>query len=336
MVATDSDDSFHVKFVTVTANAAVDATYVLDRFTQGGINRVARVRAGPGGKGNNVALILARLGNSVVATGFAGGHAGSFIEEGLQRLGIRPAFVRVSAESRRCLTMIDRNSGVVTEVREPGEPITPGEAAALVRLVALEVADADAVAICGSVPPGLPPNFYTTLLAAVADSPAVTALDTSAESLRSGLAGGPNLIAPNASEMAELMGGTANRDEMVAFARQELIGTALPVESRVLLKLGADGAVLIGKHGVVDARPPVVQPVNTVGCGDALLAGFLSAVAQGRDPGEALRDAVAVGTAASLEEAIGEVDLAKVAAIRERVQIEVHGESPLETIRMRT
>jgi tagatose 6-phosphate kinase len=135
--------------------------------------------------------------------------------------------------------------------------------------------------------------------------------------------------------MADLMGRAAHRDEMVAFTRQELIGTALPATSRVLLKFGADGAVLIGKHSVVDARPPVVQPVNTVGCGDALLAGFLSAEARGRDPGETLGDAVAVATAASLEEAIGEVDLTKVAAIRERVQIEVHGESPPAAVRTR-
>jgi tagatose 6-phosphate kinase len=311
-----------LRVVTVTANAAVDATYLLRRFDVGGVNSVAETIAGPGGKGNNVARILAHLGREVVATGFLGGHTGAFIAAELARRGIAADFEPTAGESRRCLTLVDQASGTVTELREPGLPVDADAAGRLVARVVRHAARADAVALCGSLPPGTPVDLYATLIAALRPLPAMVALDAAGDALRLGLAAGPHLIAPNASEMAGLMGVEAGTESAVAFARHDLLARRMPPGARVLLKQGSEGAVLVDRSWVVRAVPPRIDAANPVGSGDALLAGFLAAGAGRADPAADLAFAVAVGTAAALNEATGEVDPDDVARIRAQVRVD--------------
>ena len=311
-----------MRAVTVTANAAVDVSYLLGRFAVGGVNAVQEVIAGAGGKGNNVARVLARLGHEVTATGFAGGAAGAFIAEALRRSGIAAEFEPIPGESRRCLTVIDRTGGSVTELREPGEPLPAGAAARLIDRVTRLARQADAVAICGSLPPGAPDDLYATLVSGLRSSPVFVALDSSGEPFGRGLEGGPDLIAPNASEMAELIGRLGSVGDAVARTQREVIGRLLPATSRVLLKLGAGGAILVGREWAIKATPPAVAAVNPVGCGDALLAGFLASGAGRTDPAADLAFAVAVGTAAALRYGIGEIDPVAVADILGKVRIE--------------
>ena len=132
------DGKTPMRCLTITLNAAVDTTYGLDRLERGAINLVAHRTAVPGGKGNNVARVLATLGHSVVATGFVGGRSGQFIEDGLRNLGIETAFARVEGESRVCLTVVERGSGTITEIREPGVDVLPEAMELLASLVAEE------------------------------------------------------------------------------------------------------------------------------------------------------------------------------------------------------
>lgn len=112
-----------MRFLTIACNPAIDTTYLLDRFAIGVINRVDHVLPAPGGKGNNVARVLAALGQMPVATGFTGGRTGQFIEDGLRAVGVQSAFVPVHGESRVCLTIVERDGGRITEIREPGTEI---------------------------------------------------------------------------------------------------------------------------------------------------------------------------------------------------------------------
>lgn len=316
-----------MRVVTVTANAAVDTLHVLDRLERGAINRVSRTVAVPGGKGNNVARVLVTLGHAVVATGFVGGRSGAFIEAGLRGRGIEPRFVAVDGESRVCLTLLEPETGTITEIREPGFAVPPEAADRLLAVVVAAARDADAVVVSGSLPPGLPADCPATLLAALRPSPAFVALDAGGDALRLGLAGKPDLIAPNAAEMAALMGRDDAAPEigpetMIAFARRDLIGAALPAEARVVLTLGRRGAALVSRHGAFVAAPPPVAAVNPVGSGDALLAGFLDARSRGGGDGDAIAAAVAVGTAAALRETIGEVRPEDVDRIRRGVRVD--------------
>ncbi len=312
-----------MRFLTVTSNPALDTTYLLDRLTPGEINRVSRVLPQPGGKGNNVARILAALGHSPVATGFAGGHTGHRLEDALRAQGVQPDFVPIPAETRVCLTLVEAETGRITEIREPGAPVDPDAAARLLDHVIRLAADADVVVLSGSLPPSLPPDFCAHLIAAVRDLGVFVAFDSSGEPLRHGLTGQPNLIKPNRDELIGLIGPFTDDAAAITAVQTRLIGPILAPNAAVLLSLGPRGALLIHHNHALRAVPPPITPKNTVGCGDALLAGFLDARARGVDDPESLGHAVAVGTAAALQESVGVVNATDIPRIRNGTCISV-------------
>lgn len=306
-----------MQVLTITLNAAVDTTYILGRFVTGKTHRVERVLATPGGKGNNVARVLAALGHTVWATGFIAGHAGQFIADGVRAAGVADAFLCVPGESRRCLTLIERETKTTSEFLEPGVTIAPPDAERFLAMLPALVKDARAVVVSGSLPNGLPPDFYAHLLTVLrtAGAPEMrVVLDTSGEALRDGLAGQPYLLKPNSDEMTALLGPMPDLASTVRAARARLLPLLAP-DAAVLLSRGAAGAVLITARVALTAVPPAVTVVNTVGAGDAMLAGWLDAQAAKADPGRALAHAVATGTAATLCETAGEVDLTAIARI---------------------
>ncbi|MDP9352709.1 MAG: 1-phosphofructokinase family hexose kinase [Chloroflexota bacterium] len=310
-----------MRCLTITLNAAVDTTYVLDRYYQGEVNRISRKMSAPGGKGNNVARVLALLGHTVRATGFIGGPTGHYIEQGLQDLGVEAAFVRVPGDSRSCLTIIERESGVISELLEPGMAISPAGAETFLRTAPLQARDVDAVVVSGSLPNGLPNNYYALLLTALHSSSALLAFDSSGEALRHGLSAKPDLIKPNAAEMASLMGSEGSPEEMAEWIHRKLIGSVLAPSAKVLLSFGEQGAVLVSQDTALLASPPAVRVVNPVGSGDALLAGYLGAISETTEESAALAEAVAVATAAALHETAGIIHWEDVRAIREDVTL---------------
>lgn len=295
--------------LTITLNAAVDTSLWLDRFQRGGLNRVTRKVMVPGGKGNNVAKVLQTLGHSITASGFIGGATGTFIEQGLQAVpGMSTAFIRVPGESRVCLTVLEQMAGTISELLEPGVEITPADAARFLDSVQRIAAQSDTVVLSGSLPPGLPHDYYAQILTALHRLPARLVLDTSGEPLRLGLSGQPHIIKPNAHEMADLMQCAGTLEQMVKFAQHALIGAVLEADASILLSLGEQGAALIKSTTALIAEPPAVAVVNPVGGGDALLAGFLDGQSRQWDDRAALQWAVAAGTAAALQEIAGIVD----------------------------
>ncbi len=305
------------RFATITLNASIDTAATLPRLVPGEINRLASARPAAGGKGNNVARVLARLGHPVVATGFAGGHAGAFIADSLRASGVTPAFMAVPGESRTCLTVVESETGRVTEIREPGDPVSASDGDAFLASVAERIGAAERVAISGSLPPGLPADYYAKLIEILHASGRRVVLDTSGEPLRLALAAHPDAIAPNRDELADLVGPGGSDDHAIA-AASALVREHLGPKGCLMLTLGASGAALVETDRVLRATPPPVEIANPVGAGDALLAGWL---AGGDDPAGALRLAVAVGTAAAMQPGIGEVDPADVARILPTVEV---------------
>jgi 1-phosphofructokinase family hexose kinase len=310
-----------MRVLTITCNPAIDTTYVIDQLALGQINRVDEVLPAPGGKGNNVARVLAALGHTPVATGFLGGSFGQFIAAGLESCGVEPSFIDVPGESRVCLTVVERGSGRTTEVREPGLTLAASDAQRLIDHVRDIAPTVGAAVISGSLPPGLEPSLYSRLIRLLTLSGAVVALDSSGAALREGLAGGPQLIKPNREELGDLVGETAV-EAMIERSRRNLLGTRLPIDARILLSLGSDGAALIERERVWMADAPAVPVRNSVGSGDALLAGYLDAWSRGATPAEALAAAVAVGSAAAMQQAIGVVDTGDVAALRPVISVQ--------------
>ncbi len=308
--------------LTITLNAAIDTSLWLDRFQRGGLNRVKRKVMVPGGKGNNVAKVLHTLGHSVTASGFIAGTTGTFIERGLQAMpGMTTAFMRVSGESRVCLTLLEEMEGTISELLEPGVEISVADAHRFLNEVQRIAAHADCVVLSGSLPTGLPQDYYAQILAALQPLSARLVLDTSGEPLRLGLSGQPHIIKPNAHEMAELMEHNGTLADMVRFAQHELIGPVLKADSCILLSLGDKGAALIKTNSAFVAEPPAVAVVNPVGAGDALLAGFIDAQSRMCDDHTSLQWAVAAGTASTLQEIAGIVNVSDIEKLSRCVQV---------------
>ena len=225
-----------MRFLTISCNAAVDTTYSLDHLTPGAINRVDDVLPVPGGKGNNVARVLAALGQTVTATGFVGGHTGRFINDGLRAVGVEPAFVHITGETRVCLTIVERDTGRITEIREPGPLVEARVAHQLLDQLQDLAPGTDVAVIAGSIPPGITADFYRQAIEILKADDVWVALDTSGEALRCGMQGRPHLIKPNLEELAELLGNVPRQD-LIARVQREVIGSVLGSDAAVLLSM---------------------------------------------------------------------------------------------------
>lgn len=141
--------------LTVTLNAAIDKRYVVKEFQAGEVNRVAECTYTPGGKGLNVSKPASIAGAEVVATGFAGGHAGNYIVDSLKPFGIKSEFYHMEAESRSCINIWDEKNHVQTEFLEPGFTVSEEDFEGFCEKFKTLVPKADVVAMSGSVPKGL-------------------------------------------------------------------------------------------------------------------------------------------------------------------------------------
>lgn len=288
--------------LTVTLNAAIDKRYVTSGTQEGEVNRVLECTYTPGGKGLNVSKPASIAGAEVIATGFIGGHAGDYIADSLKPFEITSKFYRLDAESRSCINIWDEEKKVQTEFLEPGFTVTESEFQDFTEYFKALVQDADVVAMSGSVPRGLDGTAYQKLVAIVKDAGKKVILDTSGELLRLGIEAAPTMVKPNIDEIRMLTGSQCD-------SREELIAAAKQIHEKgveiVAISLGADGSMLVCDSGVYQAVVPKIDAVNTVGCGDSMIAGFALGLEEGLSIEETLRKASAISAAAALREETG-------------------------------
>ncbi|MFZ5815847.1 MAG: 1-phosphofructokinase [Bacillota bacterium] len=307
------------KALTVTLNASVDTTYFVEGFRIGEIHSAQAVSRVAGGKGNNVARVLRLLGVEVTATGLAGGRAGSFLEEYLERLGIHPAFEPIAGESRTCLVFVDRQGRTLTEVREPGPVVSTAEAERFLQRFARLAGEAEVVVLSGSLPPGLPGDFYARLVATARQAGAWVVLDSSGVALREGLTAGPDLVKPNRDELTAWSGGSLESSGQILTAAERMREGGA---GAVAVSVGAEGLLYLGPEGSWQLQPPPVPVVNPVGSGDSLIAGLVAGRLEGRSMLEALRLGVACGTANAMTESVASPDRQTVARLEAEIQVQ--------------
>ncbi|MCX4738344.1 1-phosphofructokinase family hexose kinase [Streptomyces antibioticus] len=284
--------------LTVTLNAALDITYRVPALRPHAAHRVTDVTERPGGKGLNVGRVLAALGHDVTVTGFVGGGTGRLIRERLT--GVEDALVPVAGPSRRTVAVVDARTGDTTQLNEPGPLVTAAEWAAFLGVYGELVAGAEAVALCGSLPPGVPVGAYAGLVRTARAAGVPVLLDTSGEPLRRGVAARPDIIKPNSDELAEL---TGSHDPLKATQDARRRGARAVVAS-----LGAEGLVAATDEGRWRAAPPARLRGNPTGAGDSASAGLLSALAEGLPWPARLTRAVALATATVLSPTAGDFD----------------------------
>lgn len=288
--------------LTVTLNAAIDKRYVVEEFKVGEVNRVKECAYVPGGKGLNVSKPAAVAGAEVVATGFVGGHAGNYIEASLKDYHVKSAFYHLESESRSCINIWDEKNCVQTEFLEPGFTVTESEFQGFVEEFKELVKQADVVTMSGSVPKGLDGTAYQKLVKVVKDAGKKVILDTSGKLLEMGIEACPTMIKPNIDEIRMLTGKECTEIGEIVEAAKEIHARGVEV---VAVSLGADGSLAVSDEGVFRAIVPRIDAVNTVGCGDSMIAGFALGFAEGLGIEETLRKASAISAAAALREETG-------------------------------
>ena len=279
--------------ITVTLNPSLDRTIELERLAQGQVQRVTAARLDPGGKGVNVARALLANGVPTRAVVPVAGIEGDQLVGLLKQEGVDVEVVPVLGHTRSNITIAEAD-GTVTKLNEPGAPLCADDLEALAGRVLEAASPGSWVVLSGSLPPGLRAQAYATLTYRFVAAGLRVVVDTSGPAFLAAVAVGPELVKPNAEELAEAVGRPLRSRSAVVAAARELQDRGART---VLVSLGAAGAILVDEDVVV-GESPVDEPRSTVGAGDAFLAGFLAAQYYGASRREAFAQALAWGAAA--------------------------------------
>lgn len=291
--------------VTVTANPSLDRLIALGGpLERGAVQRAEGAAADPGGKGVNVSRVVHAAGVGTVA--LLPADQGDPLLVGLSRLGVPAIPVPVGHEVRSNITVTEPD-GTTTKLNAPGAPLTPEVVREFEDAIVSAADGASWLALCGSLPPGLPDDWYARLTERFSGRPSGPriAIDTSGPALPASAVRGVSLLKPNAEELADLVGVNGADFESRAEA-----GDLGPVRAAaeelhrrsgasVLATLGAAGALLVTADGAWFATPPKITVRSTVGAGDSSLAGYLIAHERGASAPACLSLAVAYGAAAA-------------------------------------
>ncbi|MEU6880815.1 1-phosphofructokinase family hexose kinase [Streptomyces sp. NPDC046712] len=305
--------------LTVTLNTALDLTYRVPALTPHASHRVTQVIERPGGKGLNVARVLAALGYETVVTGFAGGPTGEVLRAHLAELPLTDALVPTAGPTRRTVAVVDTTTGDTTQLNEPGPTLTPAEWSVFTDRYTGLLAGAEAVALCGSLPPGIHVGAYAELIRIARGAGVPVLLDTSGEPLRRGIAARPDLVKPNADELAQL---TGSREPHRATRDARRRGAHAVISS-----LGPEGMLAATADGLWRAAPPSAVRGNPTGAGDSAVAGLLSGLVDGLPWPDRLTRAVALSAATVLSPVAGEFDRTAYEELLPRIKVTEQAEA---------
>lgn len=280
--------------LTVTLNPAVDKTYTSGELITGHVNRMRSVVSLAGGKGVNVTKVLRQYDFPVCATGFLGGYAGNFIENDLQGRKVACHFIRVDGETRSNMNILADN-GYVTEILEPGPEVKEEQFKQFLIQYDNLLSFCELVVLSGSIARGLPEDVYALLIEKARIKGIKTLLDTSGESLRAGIKAKPYLIKPNLKELEYIVGHKLPNREAVIEAALSIHKEGI---AHVLVSMGKKGLLNITSGGYVYfAKAGGVQALNTVGCGDCVVAAYAMSIVKRESKEDSIKRAVAISAA---------------------------------------
>ena len=310
-------------FLCVSANPAIDKRARIAQFRLHGVNRLLDVAAEPGGKAAHVAMAIHALGEQPAWLGFAGGATGRELISGLQALGIKTQAIETQRPTRVNLEVVD-DAGMVTEILEPGPPISHAELDRFREACSnafSQMKDGAQVIFSGSLPPGAPLDLYAELIRAARLAGCCTSVDTSGEVLKAALEQQPDFVKPNREE-AELLTGEAVTD--LTSAKRAIAQILARGARSVALSLGKDGLLWrpAENEPLVYAQHPAIEALSSVGSGDATVAGFATASARHLPVEEVARWAAACGAANCMAPSPGQIKLANVHQMAQMVRVE--------------
>ncbi|HFI0463482.1 TPA: 1-phosphofructokinase [Streptococcus suis] len=298
---------------TLTLNPSIDYVMSVENLTLGSVNRSDHEALYPGGKGINVSRILKRINQPTQALGFIAGFSGNYILDYLQEEGVDAAFIPVQGNSRINVKIKGQEE---SEINGKGPVIQEGDLNKLFEMID-QLDPSASIVFAGSANPNLGNQIYMDLIRRAKDRGLTVACDFEGQTLVDAIQFEPLLIKPNNHELGAIFGTSlTDRKDIVHYAKKLMEKGA----QNVLVSMAGDGAILVCDQGAYWAKPIKGQVANSVGAGDSMVAGFMAAYQETKDPIEALKLGVACGTATAFSP-----DLASAAAIAEilkKVEVE--------------
>lgn len=281
----------------VCLNPSFDKTVEVDALTLGEVNRIRSVRVDMGGKGVNVAVVARRLGLDALCIGCMGEQGAQHFTRLMDEESLPHRFLTVPGAVRTNLKVVSRDGKGVTELNEPGAPLSGKAMEDFFALAKEEAARSEYVVLTGSLPPGCPDNTYGELIRAMGGTRCI--LDAGGPVLRLGAETGPFLIKPNLAELEQALGAQlrtlrAIRDAALIFLRKGA--------SHVVVSMGAMGAMYVSEARTLYAPALRVEARSTVGAGDAMVGGMLLGLQKSGDMAQAFRYGIAAGAASVMTE----------------------------------
>jgi tagatose 6-phosphate kinase len=301
----------------LTLNPSIDRSYVLDDFVIGKVQRAKSVIATAGGKGLNVSRVAHCLGGKVCCLGFLGGFTGGFIKKEIEAAGLINHFTPIHGTSRICMNFREKN-GTSTELLETGPEIMPDEMKQFEQELQTVLKDTKILVASGSLAQGVPTDYYGKISRICSAQNIKFILDSSGESLRVAIKDRPFLIKPNQEELEYITGIPAKTDEDVFLASSKVLEMGA---ENVCVSLGKQGMMLNGSMGRFFVHIPAVKAVNTVGCGDSLVAGLAYALHEDYNILEMLKFANGCGISNALHKGVGQIDPVQGASFAKQVTI---------------
>jgi 1-phosphofructokinase family hexose kinase len=304
-------------FVTVTLNPAIDRTITADRLVFDDRGYIQSRGESAGGRGLNASAVLHSWGAPTLAIVPSGGESGPRFEAHLAALGFPYEAVPVRQNVRSNLIITDRQ-GMTVKLNEPGPALSQDELAAIETAVRNRLAGATWLMICGSLPPGVPSSYVRRLIAAAREAGVKVLVDTDGEPLQDALLERPTAVTPNRTEAAALLNKSLITRQHFRAAAQRICEMGAEA---ALLSLGSRGVIGVRGAAVVEAVPPRIDAVCPIGAGDALNAAYVWALEKTGNFSEAVRWAVAAGTASAQLPGISFATLDQARAVYEQVEL---------------
>jgi len=306
-----------LKVVTVTLNPALDLTGHLQTLVKGTVNQVQHCTLEPAGKGVNVAKVLAELGAEVTATGFLGIENEAPFCQLFAKTNITDKFIRVQGATRINVKLVE-SSSQVSDINFPGVSVTAAAITEFETMLFNLSRDHDVFVIAGSLPIGVTPEQCANWIAQLQQAGKKVFFDSSNAALSAGIAVQPWLIKPNDEELRHWAKGGALADKTLSEIAEQLLSTGI---MNVVVSMGPEGVMWLNHEGWLQAKPPTMDVVSTVGAGDTLVAGMCWGQLNNWDKKHTLSFATALSALAVAQVGVGVKDINEVITMSERITI---------------
>ncbi|MFU2031551.1 tagatose-6-phosphate kinase [Bacillus wiedmannii] len=306
--------------LSVTMNPSVDISYPMHELKLDAVNRVEAVHKTAGGKGLNVARVITQMEEVVLATGVLGGTIGEYISQELNKVNIPNDFLKIKKESRNCIAIL--HEGMQTEILESGPTLSKEEGVEFLEKFEFLLTTASLVTISGSLPKGLPTNYYYQMLEICHENGIPVIMDSSGESLKQAMLHKekPFAIKPNKAELSQLLG--IDMEAGIIELKQALNNELFTGIEWIIVSMGSEGAFVKHSKDYYRVMVPKIEVVNPVGAGDATVAGLAVALYQHQTVETVLKTAMTTGMLNTMEAETGYINVNKFKQYFDLVKVE--------------